>query len=163
MGFGALELRNLEAPKLATRGKSHAGGVTRPGTDDVTPSLHFSPAERKGRVTLWATDICSRRLCRSLFPSRGGDHPDRHPPHFAPRMNRSPPRFFLRTTDFSHGLLSRSIELCIIKRTPAELRKGPLPPSRPSKSACGSVAQPGCSWIPYLPASTRVGTAPEGE
>ena len=31
----------------------------------------------------------------------GGDHPDRHPPHFAPSDRRSPPRL---PRDFRHGL-----------------------------------------------------------
>ena len=32
----------------------------------------------------------------------GGDHPDRHSPHFAPSDRRSPPRL---PRDFYHGLL----------------------------------------------------------
>ena len=35
----------------------------------------------------------------------GGDHPDRHPPHFAPSDRRSPPRL---PRDFRHGLFTNA-------------------------------------------------------
>ena len=37
----------------------------------------------------------------------GGDHPDRHPPHFAPSGRRSPPRL---PRDFYHGLPAYSAD-----------------------------------------------------
>ena len=42
------------------------------------------------------------RLRPSALSFVGGDHPDRHPPHFAPSDRRSPPRL---PRDFYHGLL----------------------------------------------------------
>ena len=62
--------------------------------------LALRAAERKGRVTLRATDVCSRRLCRSSEEIT----PDRHPPHSAPSDRRSPsrlPRDFYHRTDIA--------------------------------------------------------------
>ena len=71
--------------------------------------LALRAAKRKRRVTLWATDICGRRVCRSSEEI----HPDRHPPHSAPNDRRSPPRL---PRDFYHGLLRHGERPCFVSR-----------------------------------------------
>ena len=98
-----------ETCRLTARGKSHAGGVTRLWTDCVLPSRFRKAAPRSARSRAEAArnpsgDGHLRSSALSFaFPSQGGDHPDRHPPHSAPRMSRSPSRL---PRDFYHELLT---------------------------------------------------------
>ena len=94
-------LRKRAGRTLAARGKSHAGGVTRPGADCLTPGRSRNAASRSPR-----SPSGDGRLRSSALSFVGGDHPDRHPPHSAPSGRRSPPRL---PRDFSHGLLNRRI------------------------------------------------------
>ena len=90
---------------LAARVKSHAGGVTRPGTIGVTPSRarNVAPRSPRGRAEAARNPLGDGHLRPSALSFVGGDHPDRHPPHFAPSDRRSPPRL---PRDFRHGLLA---------------------------------------------------------
>ena len=73
-------------------------------------SVTLRPSRCKRKVTCVSSLISGEGYLRSsalsfAFPSRGGDHPDRHPPHSAPSDHNSPPRFLLRTT----GLFPRVV------------------------------------------------------
>ena len=94
-----------ETCRLAARVKSHAGGVTRPGTIGVTPSRarNVAPRSPRGRAEAARNPLGDGHLRPSALSFVGGDHPDRHPPHFAPSDRRSPPRL---PRDFCHGLLA---------------------------------------------------------
>ena len=83
-----------EKCRLAARVKSHAGGVTRPGTIGLTPSRsrNVAPRSPRGRAEVACNPLGDGHLRPSALSFVGGDHPDRHPPHFAPSDRRSPPR-----------------------------------------------------------------------
>ena len=91
------------------RGKSHAGGVTRPGAKVVTSgySRNAAPRSPHRRPEAARNPSGDGHLRSSALSFVGGDHPDRHPPHSAPSDRSSLPRFFLRTT----GLLPRAAEV----------------------------------------------------
>ena len=97
---------NISAPGLTARAKSHAGGVTRPWTDCVLPSCFRKAASRSAlsRAEVTRDPLGDGHLQSSALSFVGGDHPDRHPPHFAPNDRRSPPRL---PRDFHHGLLTK--------------------------------------------------------
>ena len=97
---------NISAPVVTARGKSHAGGVTRPWTDCVLPSCFRKAASRSAlsRAEVARNPLGDGHLQSSALSFVGGDHPDRHPPHFAPNDRRSPPRL---PRDFHHGLLTK--------------------------------------------------------
>ena len=97
--------RDFRHGLLAARGKSHAGGVTRPGADGVTPSRsrNVAPRSLRSRAGVARNPLGDGHLRPSALSFVGGDHPDRHPPHSAPSDHRSPPRL---PRDFYHGLLT---------------------------------------------------------
>ncbi|MCY4588067.1 MAG: transaldolase [Bryobacterales bacterium] len=101
---GLDKLTLIASPGLAARGKSHAGGVTRPGADDVTPgrSRNAAPRAPRSRAEMARDPLGDGRLRSSALSFVRGDHPDRHPPHSAPSDRRSPPS---APRDFYHGLL----------------------------------------------------------
>ena len=82
------------------------------------------------------------RLRPSALSFVGGDHPDRHPPHFAPNDRRSPPRL---PRDFYHGL--RGLRTCWPRWGKALIRAGKT----------GGAAS---TWKPTepLPGFSQVGT-----
>ena len=100
---GRDKLTLIASPGLAARGKSHADGVTRPGTDCVLPSRFRKAAPRsaRSRAEVARNPLGDGHLRSSALSFVGGDHPDRHPPHSAPSDRRSPPRL---PRDFYHGL-----------------------------------------------------------
>ena len=97
--------RDFRHGLLAACGKSHAGGVTRPGADGVTPSRsrNVAPCSLRSRAGVARNPLGDGHLRSSALSFVGGDHPDRHPPHSAPSDHRSPPRL---PRDFYHGLLT---------------------------------------------------------
>ena len=83
-----------ETCRLAARVKSHAGGVTRPWTSCVTRGRYRNTALLfpRSRAEAARNPSGDGHLRSSALSFVGGDHPDRHPPHFAPSDRRSPPR-----------------------------------------------------------------------
>ena len=89
-----LALPRGETCRPAARVNSHAGGVTRPEADGVTPSRsrNVAPRSPRSRAGVARNPLGDGHLQSSALSFVGGDHPDRHPLHSAPRMSRSPPR-----------------------------------------------------------------------
>ena len=140
---------------LAARVKSHAGGVTRPGTIGVTPSRarNVAPRSPRGRAEAARNPLGGGHLRPSALSFVGGDHPDRHPPHFAPSDRRSPPRL---PRDFRHGLLGQNGRQLArvrarIRRLGKELEKTDLEPLEPGPSKAKDFDNAPPDTLPPLP------------